>query len=179
VDESGAGLEWSELRAAKIALPQPFSIPAFCDVLSALRGHPVHTMPTPGLSRTGASGLWIAFSDRDVIAYEANTSELHQRHIVLHEAGHVLWRSEQLTDPVEASPRIDLATRHENGLPSSEPPADAGLGCLADPVEERAVEFFATLVGRRIAEAEEHAKTRESDDALRRIERSLGAHRNG
>ncbi|MGW7022478.1 toxin [Streptomyces decoyicus] len=35
-------------------------------------------------------GLWIACNDADYIIYEANTSKLHQEHIIAHELAHMI-----------------------------------------------------------------------------------------
>ncbi|MCZ1012559.1 ImmA/IrrE family metallo-endopeptidase [Streptomyces lydicus] len=35
-------------------------------------------------------GLWIACDDADYIVYEANTSKLHQEHIIAHELAHII-----------------------------------------------------------------------------------------
>jgi hypothetical protein len=38
----------------------------------------------------GPCGLWVATSSADYLFFERNTSPLHQEHIILHEASHIL-----------------------------------------------------------------------------------------
>lgn len=66
----------------------PFDVRTFCAVLAAKRGRPIQLRPIA--TRSGPWGLWVAGPSADIIFYEQETSPLHQEHIILHEASHVL-----------------------------------------------------------------------------------------
>lgn len=73
----------------RVGLPVPFDVDLLLDRLERDRGRPIDLHPT---TRTagGACGMWVRERDRDVIAYAAQTSPLHQEHIILHEVGHMV-----------------------------------------------------------------------------------------
>jgi len=73
-------------RAALV--PSPFDARAFCDALAAARARPIALHPFHSL--VGPCGLWIATDSVDFLFYETQTSWLHQQHIILHEASHLL-----------------------------------------------------------------------------------------
>ena len=77
-----------EARLRGLDLPVPFDVRAFCDALGARRGRPIRLCPV--ISRAGPCGLWAAGTRVDYIFYEQATSPLHQEHIILHEASHLL-----------------------------------------------------------------------------------------
>lgn len=77
-----------EVRLRELDLPAPFDVDAFCGSLAARRGRPVVLRPL--VSKTGPWGLWVAGAAADFIFYEQETSLLHQEHIILHEASHLL-----------------------------------------------------------------------------------------
>lgn len=72
----------------QVPLPSPFSLPAFCEVISARRGRRLRLVPKQ--TRLGPCGVWLAFPDADYVIYEPETIALHRRHIILHELGHLL-----------------------------------------------------------------------------------------
>ncbi|CCF85428.1 hypothetical protein [Nitrolancea hollandica] len=77
-----------EARLRALELPEPFSAQAFCALLAAQRGRPILLQPVA--NRAGPWGLWVATAATDYIFYEQETSPLHQEHIILHEACHIL-----------------------------------------------------------------------------------------
>ena len=77
-----------EARLRDLDLPVPFDVDAFCESLAARRGRPVVLRPL--VSKAGPWGLWVAGAAADFIFYEQETSTLHQEHIILHEASHLL-----------------------------------------------------------------------------------------
>jgi hypothetical protein len=77
-----------EARLRELDLPMPFDVRTFCAVLAAKRGRPIQLRPIA--TRSGPWGLWVAGPSADIIFYEQETSPLHQEHIILHEASHVL-----------------------------------------------------------------------------------------
>ena len=88
-----------ELRLRDLQLPLPFDASVFCDRVAVQRGRPILLRPIA--SRAGPWGLWVATGSSDVIFFEADTSPLHQQHIILHELGHLLCDHTPLpvTDP--------------------------------------------------------------------------------
>lgn len=74
---------------AEVGIPSPMDLPVLLDGLARQRDRPIDLF---GSSRTagGPCGMWVRQPDRDVIVYAAETSALHQAHIVLHEIGHMI-----------------------------------------------------------------------------------------
>lgn len=77
-----------EGRLEQLELPVPLTARSFCAKLAAKRGRPIHLHAVT--TRAGPWGLWIAGPSADFIFYEQGTSPLHQEHIILHEACHLL-----------------------------------------------------------------------------------------
>lgn len=77
-----------EARLRGLTLPVPFDVRSFCHSLAVRRNRPL--LLHPMASKAGPCGLWVAGPTADHIFYEAETSPLHQDHIILHEASHLL-----------------------------------------------------------------------------------------
>src|SRR5689334_12997234 len=77
-----------EARLRGLDLPSPFDAGAFCRSLAARRARPIALHPFHSLA--GPCGLWVATPTTDFIFYEQATTPLHQQHIILHEASHLL-----------------------------------------------------------------------------------------
>lgn len=77
-----------EARLRTLALPQPFDVRSFCDLLAASRGRAI--LFSAMMATGDPCGLWVAGPSLDVIFYERETSGLHQEHIILHEVCHLL-----------------------------------------------------------------------------------------
>ena len=73
-----------------VGIPRPFDLDVLLDRLEQRRGKPIDLHETPTLGGKGPCGLWIQQADRDVIAFAADTSAVHQSHIILHELGHMI-----------------------------------------------------------------------------------------
>lgn len=71
-----------------VAVPNPFDINDFCDIIGTKRQRALHLVPKQ--TRLGPCGLWLALPDVDYVFYESETSQLHREHIILHELGHLL-----------------------------------------------------------------------------------------
>lgn len=78
---------------AEVTLPDPFDVDRLVDVLEQVRGRPIDLHPLTGTAG-GVCGMWVRRPDVDVIAYAADTSRLHQDHIILHEIGHMIFAHE-------------------------------------------------------------------------------------
>ncbi|WP_163568814.1 MAB_1171c family putative transporter [Fodinicola feengrottensis] len=81
-----------EERLAEVAVPRPFDLGQFCAQLGESRGRPIVLLPVAigGSAADSPSGLLIRGDQRDYIIYERDTTPVHQRHIALHEIGHLL-----------------------------------------------------------------------------------------
>jgi hypothetical protein len=74
-----------------LELPEPFDIVELTRRLGERRGRPIHLLPMR-VGSTPVCGLWLSTRDFDAIVYEADTSPVHQEHIIAHELGHLLSR---------------------------------------------------------------------------------------
>ena len=77
-----------EARIEGWELPVPFDVHQLCRALAEQRQRPIVLRPL--LGRDGPCGLWVAGPSSDFIFYAADTSPLHQQHIILHELSHLL-----------------------------------------------------------------------------------------
>lgn len=77
-----------------VPLPKPFSVKALCRELAVRNGRRIYLHPYP--PEIGGEdmpcGVWVATASADHIFFERNTSEYHQRHIIMHEIAHMLCR---------------------------------------------------------------------------------------
>ncbi|WP_435612823.1 hypothetical protein [Streptomyces sp. bgisy159] len=91
---------WSDFRDRcdaildDLPLPRarPLTIDALCAAIERRHGRPLTLSPLPEDAGATAHlcGLWISLGHADHIFYETSTSDLHQRHIILHELSHLL-----------------------------------------------------------------------------------------
>ena len=79
-----------ERRLADVAVSEPFDGFALCQAIAASRGRTA-VLEKVELPADAPCGLWLATDETDYLFVQRNTSELHSRHIVIHEAGHMLW----------------------------------------------------------------------------------------
>ncbi len=137
----------ARIVAGRLPLPQPFDLQRFCESIAAMRGRLIVLAPLP-LSVVGPCGLWLASDRADLVCYEADTSPLHQRHIVLHELGHMLCGhggSEALQDSLgDLVPRLGsralqimLARQHSGYQERQEAEAEAFAYAIADRLSKR------------------------------------------
>src|SRR5437773_332962 len=72
-----------------LGIQPPLRVAELCRRVGERRGKPIkliaHPIPVPG-----PFGAWITTKDVDYILYQEQTTLPHQRHIVLHELGHIL-----------------------------------------------------------------------------------------
>ncbi|UQA96917.1 toxin [Streptomyces halobius] len=74
---------------ARLDLPDGCSIATLMERLSTDRGRPIRLVSLP-LGAETPCGMWLATDTFDVIIVEAETSRLHQDHIIAHELAHML-----------------------------------------------------------------------------------------
>ena len=125
----------SRIRA--LGLPEAFDLDLLRTELARRRGRPIELIPvSTGL---GPRGLWVETDTADYIAYERETSPVHQRHIIAHELAHIACGHRS------GLRREDLARLL---LPSLG--AETVRGVLGRSIfsadEEREAELFASLV---------------------------------
>src|SRR5207302_1621366 len=118
----------------------------------------------PTNSPNGPFGLWIATPTSDVIFFERDTSPLHQIHIILHEASHILcdhhsapWPATNLTSllfpDLRAETVLQVLARN-----------------LYTHKEEREAELMASLISQHLAGARLPLDTRLDPEARRVID---------
>lgn len=99
------------------------------------------------------TGVWLATTEADYVFYESQTPPIHQRHILLHELGH-LWLGHQTLVVTEASVQTIRERLGSCPSPGSQP-RRVSLR-LTDPfeptAEEAQAEAFATSVAHRLIE---------------------------
>jgi hypothetical protein len=76
---------------ATVDIPRPFDIQLFCRYVAERRGRDLHVYPLPEYAGAGVPcGLWLATDHADHIFHVRGSSPMHERHIILHEIGHLL-----------------------------------------------------------------------------------------
>ncbi|TLS46116.1 hypothetical protein FE633_11265 [Streptomyces montanus] len=74
----------------QLDIPDPFDINVLVDRLEQQRGREISLLPMELPTGRGPCGLWVATDEVDYVLYQQNTTKAHQRHIALHELGHML-----------------------------------------------------------------------------------------
>ncbi|MGK4584274.1 ParH-like protein [Kitasatospora sp. HPMI-4] len=126
--------------ADSLTLPDPFDAAAFIAALAHQRGRPIELLPVAWQPSTPC-GLLVTADQADYILYCADTSALHQQHILLHEAAHLLCGHQGgARRPLGLTPHLspDLVRRV------------LGRTVYTEPEEEEA-ELLASLVLHRLA----------------------------
>jgi hypothetical protein len=77
-------------------MPRPPTTEALCAAIGRHRGRRLELVPV--ITETGTPcGIWLATGGTDYILYESVTTPVHQVHIILHEAGHIVLGHSGLT----------------------------------------------------------------------------------
>lgn len=120
-------------------LPDPFDAAAFIATLAHTRGRPIELLPAALLPHTPC-GLLVTTDRADYIVYAADTTPLHQQHILLHEAAHLICGHDKATPAV--SPAAQILLPH---LPASLIERVLGRTAYTEPQEQEA-ELVASLI---------------------------------
>ncbi|WP_211122366.1 hypothetical protein [Streptomyces yatensis] len=159
-----------ELR--DLAIHPPIDVHRLCHALGQKRGRPIE-LQAKQLTAPGPSGLWVETSRRDVIVYQAETTRLHQDHIILHELGHIL-----VADDTDDEEELEDAVETWSGLIpvfESEMIRRVAQRCSYESEEECAVEAAATSL---LEWSSVEGATPLSDDpSLRRVQSVVGDQR--
>ena len=115
----------------------PLDVHEFCARLAVVRGRPIKLVPY-ALWADGPFGLWFKGRTTDFIVYQEHTTKPHQRHIILHEVGHIL--ADHPSDE-GAETMCDLLA---GALP--EPPETLRCRTAYEEREEREAETVATII---------------------------------
>lgn len=147
-------------------LPSPFDVTAFVAELGRRRGRPVTLLPVASRPDRPC-GLLVTTSLRDYILYAADTTPLHQQHILLHEAAHLLCGH----DTSSPAASLDALLPH---LPPALVRSVLGRAVYTEPQEQEA-ELVASLILSRVTSG------RPGDQAPTRLATLFGARspRNG
>jgi hypothetical protein len=152
-----------QARLADLEIPTPFDVSAFCAGIGRRRGRPL-TLLGHALPADGPRGFCISTRNADYIVYEQATSPLHQEHIILHEASHLLCGHSGADGP---------AAEHARRLFPSLDPTLVGqvLGRTSySTEEEQEAELLASMILRAVQRRVPHRPAR---DGLGRLEASM------
>lgn len=151
-----------------LTIPVPFGLDAFCEQLGRDRGRPISRLAVD-LPAGGPCGLLVSTDEAEVVLVERRTTEWHQRHIVLHELGHLLWGHDRLMAPATSTlllPHLDPEMVHRVLARTS-----------YSELEERQAETVASLILERVSrlapETRWSARASVDAEALHRVEESL------
>ncbi|QLY30187.1 hypothetical protein [Nocardia huaxiensis] len=139
-----------ELRG--LGLPGRFPVARLAEALAHRRGRPLRLRAEP-LPVTGLSGGLLVTRDIDFIAYQRNTTTLHQDHIVCHEFGHLLAGHETVVmtgqDALRLlAPNIDPAVVRRM----------LGRSCSSERDEQEAEHIADLLMAHHISSSAPHAE---------------------
>ena len=146
-DESGPSRQlWERCRrtVASLELPDPFDAAAFIGTLAGQRGRPIELIPVTARPQLPC-GLLVTTDRADYIAYSADTTPLHQQHILLHEAAHLICGHHHGAPAASAAAQA-LVPR----LPASLVRRVLGRTVYTEPQEQEA-ELVASLILYRTA----------------------------
>lgn len=149
-----------------VALPDPWDINEFCDRLEQHRGREIDLV---GVAWTAgdSTGAWQPRQSYDIIGYAANTSPVHQDHIILHEIGHMISAHRG---------RCVLSASHTQRLaPDLAPAAFAHLlGSTSADADEHEAETIATMILARSARRCRRDRTQREHHLDARTSAALG-----
>lgn len=123
----------------RLELPRPFDAVEFIAMLARTRGRPIELIPVTARPHTPC-GLLVTTDRADCIIYAADTTALHQQHILLHEAAHIVCGHYETAPAVSDAARVLLPN-----LPASLVQRVLGRTVYSEP-QEREAELVASLL---------------------------------
>ncbi|GAA1945608.1 ParH-like protein [Kitasatospora viridis] len=130
-------------RVDELELPDPFDVTGFIRLLAARRGRPIELIPVTARPQLPC-GLLVTTDRADCILYLADTTPLHQQHILLHEAAHLLCGHHE--DP---GTRLSAAEALLPNLSGALVQRVLGRTVYAEPQEQEA-ELVASMILHRV-----------------------------
>jgi hypothetical protein len=142
---------WDECRrrVEGLTLPEPFDAEAFIELLAEQRGRRIGLLPVEGATNLPC-GLVITTEQSDWIVYRADTTALHRRHILLHEAAHILCGHGERGDTTAAAARSLMPHLGDELVRSV-----LGRTVYSEP-DEREAELLASLILHRVGRRDRH-----------------------
>lgn len=136
---------WRRCRAVvdRLDLPDPFDVEGFIGMLARQRGRPIELIPLP-FRPDRPCGLLVTTLRADVIIYSSDTTAMHRRHILLHEAAHLVRGHDGGPDST-AGPALLLPHLSPALIKSV-----LGRTVYSEP-QEREAELIASLIHHRVA----------------------------
>ncbi|AHH95738.1 hypothetical protein [Kutzneria albida] len=128
----------------ELDIQPPLDISELCARLGRQRGRPIKLISYP-IPADGPFGLWLRDETTDYIVYQRHTTEPHQKHIILHEVGHIL--ADHPSDE-DADDLAQLLNRPKAGGAGQLPDTADGLRrrTAYDQREEHEAETVATII---------------------------------
>ncbi|WP_042426621.1 hypothetical protein [Streptacidiphilus anmyonensis] len=140
-----------------LALPSPFDVVDFVATLERRRGRPIRLLPMAARPNVPC-GLLASTDDADYISYSADTTALHQQHILLHEVAHLICGHHQSSATRESTAQLLFPN-----LPPALVHRVLGRSAYSEP-QEREAELIATLIRCRAALEDERRSLAEPGD---------------
>ncbi|MFJ9179427.1 hypothetical protein [Streptomyces sp. NPDC102360] len=126
----------------------PLDVDELCRRFAQQRGRVIELVPYD-IPVAGPFGLWVGDAVKDVIVYQQQTTPAHQRHIILHELGHI-FAGHEICAPRELLATLRRGERHGSGAPLWLPADGDVLRLLGrsvyDDEHEREAETVATII---------------------------------
>ncbi|WP_405983646.1 ParH-like protein [Streptomyces sp. NBC_00872] len=137
---------WQRTRriAASLTLPRPFTPEAFIAALAEQRGRPIEIIPV-AMGHSLPCGLLVTTDRADYILCAEGTTAFHRRHILLHEAAHLLCGHDQEPAAESSAARLLMP-----GLSPTLIRRVLGRTVYSEPQECEA-ELLASLILHRVA----------------------------
>lgn len=163
----------------ELGIRPPLDVLELCRNVGKQRGRPIrliaHRIPVPG-----PFGVWIATGQADYIVYQQDTSKAHQRHIILHELGHMLAGHHTTAEDDGLVTLLTPDVPPPGGLreqyPDLEPESvrQALRRTSYDTDHEREAETVATIILEWASVLDRVAPKSSDEDTAQRIEAALG-----
>ncbi|WP_329454403.1 ParH-like protein [Streptomyces sp. NBC_01497] len=153
----------------ELDLPNPFDATVLIGTLAGARGRPIELIPVA--SRPGTPcGVLVTTHRTDYILYAGDTTALHQQHIVLHEAAHIICGHHESAPAVAAAAQTLLPH-----LPASLVQRVLGRTVYAEPQEQEAELVASLILTRATRLARTSAAPAPADLQESRVQRLFGA----
>ncbi|MFF4398669.1 ParH-like protein [Streptomyces sp. NPDC001480] len=142
--------QWRQWRQCQrivdqLVLPEPFDVTEFISELARTRGRPIELVAVPS-QFDAPCGVLVTTDRADYIVYAHDTTPLHQQHILLHEAAHVICGHYETASAPPAAARVLLPD-----LPPALVRRVLSRSVYTEPQEQEA-ELVASLILTRVAQ---------------------------